>query len=233
MGGGDLRRRLGRRNKQDAGRFGLHWIRSPVRLTAADPSVRLRAVDARRSMRRHEILILVAFLAPIGVISEGASQGEGSPYTRLILYNERPVRQNVLMQFTNAKDACNFLARQQRHVILRTSISPDGAGSSTATLEFNPVPDGNRRERISMAARSCRAIDSGAIGDRARRRYDIKGPAQWGDTNGLFRNTGGLHKPCRTDHIRAVCVGGRVSVECFAGYSGDNHRDHCSNVNDH
>ncbi len=52
--------------------------------------------------------------------------------------------------------------------------------------------------------RRCRAIDSGAIGGRARRWNDIKRPGQRRDIDGLFRNSTSLHEPCWIDYIRGA-----------------------------
>src|SRR5271166_5492942 len=59
-------------------------------------------------VKRRSILILMAFLASIGLSSEGAAQAEGSPYTRLILAPAGTTPQYELLKFTNATEACNF-----------------------------------------------------------------------------------------------------------------------------
>jgi hypothetical protein len=98
-------------------------------------------------MRRHRILILTAFLAPVGLISEVASQAEGSPYTRLILYNEPRVRQYELTQFTNSTDACNFFGATKPCDLANEYFAGWG-GSYTATLEFYRFPIDSSRAHI-------------------------------------------------------------------------------------
>ena len=182
----------------------------------------------RCNMRRHKILILTAFLAPIGLISEGAAQAEGSQYTRLLLYNDPSVRQYELMKFTNATDVCNFFGARTKECDFANEYFAGWGGSYTATLEFYRFPTESSRAHIyvaGVAALSTPAQLAAAL--------DAKGPAQWGDIDGLFRNRGRLHKPCRIGHIRADCVSGSVRVERFASYCGDNHRDNYSCVHGH
>ena len=79
----------------------------------------------------------------------------------------------------------------------------DWGGSIHRHARVRSIPNGIDAG-ASLWRRRCRAIDSGAIGGRARRWNNIKGPAQWRDIDGLFRNRGRLHKPCRIDHIREI-----------------------------
>jgi hypothetical protein len=99
-------------------------------------------------MRWDKILILTAFLAPSGLVSEGTAQAEGSLYTRLILYNDPSVRQYELMKFTNAKDVCNFFGSPTTGCKFATEYFAGWGGSSTATLEFARFPTESSRAHI-------------------------------------------------------------------------------------
>jgi hypothetical protein len=120
-------------------------------------------------MQRHKILILTAFLAPIGLIAEGAAQVEGSPYTRLLLYNDPRVRQYELMKFTNATDACNFFAASSTACNFAKEYFAGWGGSYTATLEFYRFPTESSRAHIygagvaalSTPAQLAAALDAG------------------------------------------------------------------------
>ena len=120
-------------------------------------------------IKRRSILILMAFLASIGLISEGASQAESSPYTRLILYNSADVRQYELMQFTNATDACNFFGAPTTGCNFANEYFAGWGGSYTATLEFYRFPTESSRAHLygggvaalSTPAQLAAALDAG------------------------------------------------------------------------
>ena len=120
-------------------------------------------------VKRRSILILMAFLASIGLISEGAAQQEGSPYTRLILAAANSTRQYELLKFTNATDACNFYGAPSIQCIFANEYFAGWGGSSTATLEFAQFPSASTRAHIygggvvalSTPAQLAAALDAG------------------------------------------------------------------------
>ena len=117
-------------------------------------------------MRQHKILIV---LASIGLISEGPRQAEGSPYTRLILYNQPVVRQYELMKFTNPTDACNFFGASTKPCNFANEYFAGWGGNYTATLEFYRFPTESSRAHLfgggiaalSTPAQLAAALDAG------------------------------------------------------------------------
>ena len=111
----------------------------------------------------------MAFLASIALISEGASQAEGSPYTRLILSAGPTTRQYELLQFTNATDACNFFGASSRACTFANEYFAGWGGSYTATLQFYRFPTESTRAHIygggvvalSTPAQLAAALDAG------------------------------------------------------------------------
>ena len=120
-------------------------------------------------VKRRSILILMAFLASIGLISEGAAQQQGSRYTRLILYNGTHVRQYELMQFASATDTCNFFGATSTPCSFANDYFAGWGGPYTATLEFARFPTESSRAHIygggvvalSTPARLAAALDAG------------------------------------------------------------------------
>ena len=99
-------------------------------------------------VKRRSIPVLMAFLASIGLVSEGAAQQQGSRYTRLILAAANSTRQYELLKFTNATDACNFYGTPSLPCIFANEYFAGWGGSSTATLEFARFPFASTRAHI-------------------------------------------------------------------------------------
>ena len=120
-------------------------------------------------IKRRSILILMAFLASIGLSSEGASQAEGSPYTRLILSAGAATPQYELLQFTNPTDACNFFGASKTDCNFANEYFAGWGGSYTATLQFYRFPTESTRAHIygggvvalSTPAQLAAALDAG------------------------------------------------------------------------